>query len=134
MSEIHFRSVSDGHGDVGEFLRPLIERTIDLIGFANEDDGQQSPRPKSLAGFFKLLYIHRDRIETPPQLVLTLDGHLRAVWRRSKEHRIAVRFIDDKNVAFMAFLPDRFRPTRTVHIGGESSVEAVFDTIGLKKI
>ena len=141
MSETHLLFVSNDQytvarpvGDVGEFRRPLVERIIELIGFAKEDDEQQAPRQRSLEGFVKLLYVHQDRIKTRPQLVLTLDGHLRAVWRRSKDHRIAMRFIDDKNVAFVTFLPDSFRPSRTNHIGGESSIEAVFETIGLKEI
>ena len=141
MGEMHFLSVSDGQysvarpvGEVGDFLRPLIKRIIDLIGFATEDDEQQPLRPRSLAGFFKFLYVHQDRIETRPQLVLTLDGYLRAVWRRSRDHRIAARFIDDRGVTFVTFLPDRFRPTRTNHIGGESSIEAFFATIGEEKV
>lgn len=137
MSKLHVTSVTDGQiavarpvGDVDGFLDPLIQRIVDLIWLAAEDDEQEALRAESLEGFFRFLGIHREHIESRPQLVLTPDGYLRAVWRKGKAHRIALRFIDDKRVAFVTFLPDSFRPTQTNHIGGESSIEAVLDTIG----
>ena len=113
---------------VDGFLRPLTQRIVELVHLASEDDEQAALRPKSLEGFCRFLSLHGERIESRPQLVLTLDGYLRAVWRKGKGHRIALRFIDDKRLAFVTFLPDSFRPTQTNHIGGESSIEAVFET------
>ena len=118
---------------VDGFLRPLIQRIVELGHLASEDDEQEALRPKSLEGFCRFLSLHGERIESRPQLVLTLDGYLRAVWRKGKGHRIALRFIDDKRLAFVTFLPDSFRPTQTNHVGGESSIEAVFDTMAVSR-
>ena len=83
---------------VDGFLRPLNQRIAELACLASEDDEQEAFRPKSLEGFCRFLSLHGERIESRPQLVLTLDGYLRAVWRKGKGHRIALRFIDDKRL------------------------------------
>lgn len=78
---------------------PLNQRIWELIRLATEDDEQEAMHPKSLEGFCRFLSIHRERIKSRPQLVLTLDGYLRAVWRKGTGRRLALRFIDDKRVA-----------------------------------
>lgn len=119
-------------GDVDDFSLPLIQRIAELIGLAAEDDEQEALRPQSLEGFFKFLSIHREHIESRPELVLTLEGCLRAVWRKGKGHRIALRFIDDKRIFFVTSLPDSSRPTQTNYVSGESSIDAILGTVGQK--
>ena len=119
-------------GEVEEFLRPLIQRIEELARLAREEEDQQALRARSLRGFFKFLYLHRPRIESRPQLTLTTEGYLRAIWRKSRDHRIAVRFADDTRVSFVTFLPDRARPTQINRVGGNSSVDSFFENTGIE--
>ena len=121
-------------GQKAEFLRPIISRIEELSRFAVEEEDQYALRRGSLQGLLRFLYLHRARIESRPQLILTSEGHLRAIWRKSKDHRVAIRFMDHATVAFVTFLPDRVRPTRINRIGGESSVESFFACAGLEKM
>ena len=119
-------------GEVEEFLRPLMQRIEELARLAREEEDQQALRARSLRGFFRFLYLHRPRIESRPQLTLTTEGYLRAIWRKSRDHRIAVRFADDTRVSFVTFLPDRVHPTQINRVGGNSSVESFFENTGIE--
>ena len=117
-----------------EFLRPMVSRIKALSAAANEEEDQNGLKPESLAGLFRFLYVHKDRIEDAPQLVLTTEGHLRAEWRRSRDCRVAVRFIDRYSVSFVTFLPDRYVPTRVNRVGGDSSIVGFFENAGVRSL
>jgi len=117
--------------EVTAFVRPLIERVEELVELANEEGDQQALSPLSLRGFLRFLYLHRARVATRPQLILTTEGLLRAIWRRSRDHRIGVRFLDDKIVSFVTFLPDAVRPTQINRVGGECSIESFFQCVSV---
>ena len=118
--------------DAAEFLRPLINRIKKLAELARSEQDQNALSPSSLRGLFRFLYSHRSRIHSRPQLILTTEGLLRAIWRRSRDHRIAIRFLDAARVSFVAFLPDEARPTQINRIGGESSIDGFFRCVGLE--
>ena len=120
--------------EVTAFVRPLIERVEELAELANEEEDQQALSPLSLRGFLRFLYLHRARVATRPQLILTTDGLLRAIWRRSRDHRIGVRFLDDKIVSFVTFLPDTVRPTQINRVGGECSIEGFFRCVSVDRL
>lgn len=114
-----------------EFLTPLIARIRLLMDMAAEDEDQRALRTDSLVGFFRFLYVHKDRINEPPQLVLTMAGYLRAEWRRSRDCRVAVRFVDRNTISFVTFLPDRHVPAQINRVGGDSSISGFFENTGI---
>lgn len=118
--------------DSTAFLEPLIGRIEELTELARLEEDQNALSPFSLRGLFRFLYSHRSRIHSRPQLILTTEGLLRAIWRRSRDHRVAIRFLDAARVSFVAFLPDHVRPTQINRIGGESSIEGFFRCVGLE--
>lgn len=120
--------------ELADFLRPLIERVEELVELAGAEEDQQALNPLSLRGFFRFLYLHRSRIMSRPQLILTTEGLLRAIWRRSRDHRIGIRFLDDRVVSFVTFLPDSARPTQINRVGGESSIDGFFRCVSIDSL
>ena len=120
--------------ELDDFLRPLVGRVKELVGLAGAEEDQQALNPLSLRGFFRFLYLHRSRIVSRPQLILTTEGLLRAIWRRSRDHRIGIRFLDDRMVSFVTFLPDGARPTQINRVGGESSIEGFFRCVSIDSL
>ena len=112
-----------------DFLSPLISRIRTLARLAAEEEDQEAIRSGSLTGFLRFLYVHRSRIWLRPQLVLTPEGHLRAEWRKTRDYRIAVRFLDKDRVTFVSFTPDPRDPTVINRVGGSSTVRGFFETI-----
>ena len=117
--------------DLAGFLSPLIGRVKELVELAVAEEDQMALNPLSLRGFLRFLCLHRSRVVSRPQLILTTEGFLRAIWRRSRDHRIGVRFVDDKVVSFVTFLPDSARPTQINRVGGESSIEGFFRCVSI---
>lgn len=131
-TDLHLVFISIGEAE--EFLQPLVRRVQELTALAKMEDDQHALRSGSLRGFFKFLYLHRSRVDARPQLMLTSEGSLRAIWRRSRDHRVAIRFLDDSTVSFVTFLPDEGRPTQINRMGGECSIEGFFRCVGLKAL
>lgn len=119
--------LSAGQND--DFLNPMISRIRTLARLAAEEDDQEAIRSGSLTGFLRFIYVHRPRISSRPQLVLTPEGHLRAEWRKTRDYRIAVRFLDQSRVTFVSFAPDPRDPTVINRVGGSSTVHGFFETI-----
>lgn len=118
-------------GETEQFLKPVVDRVRLLCEMASAEEDQRALRPGSLVGLFRFMYAHKLRIVDTPQLVLTTDGYLRAEWRRSRDCRVAVRFVDENTVSFVTFLPDRYVPTHINRVGGDSSVNGFFENTGI---
>ena len=116
---------------MAEFLEPVVDRVRLLCEVASAEEGQRALRPGSLVGLFRFMYAHKHRIVDTPQLVLTTDGYLRGEWRRSRDCRVAVRFVDENAVSFVTFLPDRYVPTHINRVGGNSSINGFFEKTGI---
>lgn len=112
----------------------LSGRVQELALLALEEDDQCALSQDSLIGFWRFFYLHRSKIDSRPQLVLTTEGNLRAIWEKDHNHRIAVRFIDDVSVSYVTFFPDQFRPTQICRKGGSSSIEGFFENTGIGRI
>lgn len=116
------------------FVKLLNGRVQELALLALEEEDQCALSQESLIGFWRFFYLHRSKIDSRPQLVLTMEGDLRAIWEKDHNHRIAVRFIDDASVSYVTFFPDRFRPTQICRKGGNSSIEGFFENTGIARI
>lgn len=116
------------------FVESLNRRIQELALLALEEDDQCALSQESLIGFWRFFYLHRSKIDSRPQLVLTMEGDLRAIWEKNNNHRIAVRFIDNASVSYVTFFPDQFRPTQICRKGGNSSVEGFFENTGIGRI
>jgi len=116
------------------FVESLSRRVQELALLALEEDDQCALSLESLIGFWRFCYLHRPRIGPRPQLVLTMEGDLRAIWEEDINHRIAVRFIDNASVSYVTFFPDRFRPTQICRKSGNSSIEGFFENAGIGRI
>ena len=116
------------------FLEPLRRRVEELALLALSEEGQSALSQASLVGFWRFFYLHRSKLHWRPQLVLTMEGELRAIWEKDKNHRIAVRFIDGISVSYVTFFPDQFRPTQICRKGGNSSIEGFFENTGISRI
>ena len=116
------------------FLEPLSARVQELALLALEEDGQCALSQESLIGFWRFFFLHRSKIASRPQLVLTMEGNLKAIWEKDHNHRIAVRFMDDASVSYVTFFPDQFRPTQICRKGGNSSIEGFFENTGITRI
>ena len=116
------------------FVESLSRRIQELALLALEEDDQCALSQESLIGFWRFFYLHRSNIDSRPQLVLTMEGDLRAIWEKDSNHRIAVRFINDASVSYVTFFPDQFRPTQICRKGGNSSIEGFFQNAGIERI
>lgn len=122
------------HTAQDNFVESLSRRIQELALLALEEDGQCALSQESLIGFWRFFYLHRSKIDSRPQLVLTMEGDLRAIWEKDRNHRIAVRFINDASVSYVTFFPDQFRPTQICRKGGNSSIEGFFQNAGIERI
>ena len=118
-------------GKTEDFLEPVIDRVRLLCEMARVEEDQRALRSGSLVGLFRFMYAHRHHIVDTPQVVLTTDGYLRAEWRRSRDCRVSVRFLDENTVSFVTFLPDRYMPTHINRVGGDSSIKGFFENTGV---
>ena len=117
----HFKDMSGKHYlerlreiNTDKYFEPIYDRIEELLNLAYEEVDQcELP------------------LESHPDLVLTPEGHLRVEWRKSKDIRIAIRFLDHKRLTFVTFLPDKLQQTQINRMGGDSSILGFFKTTGI---
>ena len=117
-----------------EFLVPFLDRIHALAKEADADADVAQLSWASLVGFFRFWNLHHTRIDQKPELVLTHEGYLRAVWDKRESESIAVRFIGESQVSYVTFLPDPADQTKTLHGSGCASTEEFFEMAGIKAI
>ena len=115
---------------VKELLDRLKPRIKELSQAAREEEpeGQLPLSERSLQGLFGFLNKMIDRdLYLVPSLVLTYEGEIRAEWRSSPDHRLALEFINSSDLEFVFFYPKPSFPEKTLRISGSGSVTDFLD-------
>ena len=99
-----------------------------LSRLASEDDELDDLKLESLGGLVKFFRLHGEKMPSVPCLVLSNEGHLRAIWgkwdgKKKEGLRVGVRFIDTAKVSYVV-LNDDFEP-----LGGKSSIEGFMGVV-----
>lgn len=113
-----------------ELLDRLKPRIKELSQAAREEEpeGQLPLSEHSLQGLFGFLNKMIDRdLYLVPSLVLTYEGEIRAEWRSSPDHRLAVEFINSTDLEFVFFYPKPSFPEKTLRTSGSGSVTDFLD-------
>jgi len=106
--------------------RRLAARLRDLLEIAREEQPEQAPpAAESLETFLGFLARHRGL--RYPDVVLTPEGNARATWRRDRNQRLALEFLDDGDLRFVIFAPDPRHPYKTVRAAGAATIDSVLE-------
>lgn len=113
-----------------ELLDRLEPRIKELSQAAREEEpeGQLPLSERSLQGLSGFLNKMIDRdLYLVPSLVLTYEGEIRAEWRSSPDHRLALEFINSTDLEFVFFYPKPSFPEKTLRTSGSGSVTDFLD-------
>ena len=108
-------------------LKPRIKE-LSQAALEEEPEGQLPLSERSLQGLFGFLNKMIDRdLYLVPSLVLTYEGEIRAEWRSSPDHRLALEFINSTDLEFVFFYPKPSFPEKTLRTSGSGSVTDFLD-------
>ncbi len=108
-------------------LEPRIEELFHAA-LEEEPEGQLPLSERSLRGLYGFLNEMVDRdLCLVPSLVLTYEGEIRAEWRSSPDHRLALEFISSTDLEFVFFYPKPSFPEKTLRTSGGGSVTDFLD-------
>ena len=108
-------------------LAPRIEE-LSQTALEEEPEGQLPLSERSLRGLYGFLNEMIDRdLHLVPSLVLTYEGEVRAEWRSSPDHRLALEFINSTDLEFVFFYPKPSFPEKTLRTSGGGSVTDFLD-------
>jgi hypothetical protein len=106
--------------------RRLAARLRDLLEIAREEQPEQAPpAAESLETFLDFLARHRGL--SYPDVVLTPEGNARATWRRGRNQRLALEFLDDGDLRFVIFAPDPRHTYKTIRAAGAATIDSVLE-------
>ena len=108
-------------------LEPRIEELFHAA-LEEEPEGQLPLSERSLRGLYGFLNEMIDRdLCLVPSLVLTYEGEIRAEWRSSPDHRLALEFVNSTDLKFVFFYPKPSFPEKTLRTSGSGSVTDFLD-------
>lgn len=108
-------------------LEPRIEE-LSQAALEEESEGQLPLSDHSLRGLAGFLNEIIGRgLHLVPSLVLTYEGEIRAEWRHSPDHRLALEFINSTDLEFVFFYPKPSFPEKTLRTSGSGSVTDFLD-------
>ena len=108
-------------------LEPRIEE-LSHAALEEEPEGQLPLSERSLRGLYGFLNEMVDRdLYLVPSLVLTYEGEIRAEWRSSPDHRLALEFVNSTDLEFVFFYPKPSFPEKTLRTSGSGSVTDFLD-------
>lgn len=117
-----------------EILGAATKRLMQLSRIAEEEGPDQLAMQKaSLRGFLVFLQSNTRKL-SGPSLVLTYDGNIRAEWKRHVNHRVAIEFLNEVDVRYVTFIPNRKHATRVNRSSGTSTVDTLFEDIGVASL
>lgn len=110
------------------FAKRLAKRLEFLVEVSQEEYPHQAPiTPQSLQDFVRYLQSVPNLVY--PDVVLTLNGNIRAQWREAKTRHFAVEFLGEDDVRFVVFAPDPKHPGKTTRVSGLSSVDSLMELV-----
>lgn len=109
--------------DLERIVTPRIKELIDDID--EDDDPEQRPvNVNSFKNFISFLTIN---INTAiPSFVVTYQGNIRALWRKSRKQHLAVEFHPDETVTYVIFAPNIDKPEKIMRSSGTISQRNLF--------
>jgi len=91
------------------------------------DEDQVNISFDSFRNFINFLVDHRE--VSIPSFVITPEGNIRVLWKKSSRQYLAVEFHPDKRVTYVIFAPDVSHPTKPMRSSGTIINEILCDVV-----
>ena len=111
------------------FPKDLIDRLAYLEKVSEEEFPEQGLISEGSLRFFLFFIQWLTRFKTYeyPDVVLTPEGNIRALWKPTKNRYFALEFLKDGVVRFVAFYPGSKVPSKTTRISGITTVDDLLE-------
>ena len=106
---------------------------IDRLAYLEEVSEEEYPEQKLISEGSLRFFLHfiqwltRFRSFDYPDVVLTPEGNIRALWKPTKNRYFALEFLEDGVVRFVAFYPGAKVPSKTTRISGITTVDDLLE-------
>ena len=101
--------------DVPAVVTPRIKELISDI----EEDADEEQSSIEFDSFKNFIYFLVDNKNVAvPSFVITDQGNIRALWRKSRKQHLAVEFHPDKMVTYVIFAPNPAKPEKIERVSG----------------
>lgn len=109
-----------------DLIEVVTPRLKELMGdIDEEDDPEQSPiHVNSFKNFIRFLTNNINIVI--PSFVVTYEGNIRALWRKSRKQHLAVEFHPDETVTYVIFAPNVDKPEKIMRSSGTISQRNLF--------
>jgi hypothetical protein len=102
--------------DVAEVVTPRVQ---ELISDIEEDDDNIEPSSIKFLSFKNFIYFLIKNINVAiPSFVVTNQGNIRTLWRKSRKQHLAIEFHPDETVTYVIFAPNANRPEKIMRSSG----------------
>lgn len=111
------------------FPQTLIERLSYLEEVSEEEYPEQGLISEGSLRFFLCFIQWLTRLSAfdYPDVVLTPDGNIRAIWRSEKNRYFALEFLQDGIVRFVAFYPGSRAPSKMIRSSGMTTIDNLLE-------
>lgn len=111
------------------FPKNLIERLTYLEEVSEEEYPEQGLISEGSLRFFLyfIQWISRFPSFEYPDVVLTPEGNIRAIWKPSKNRYFALEFLYDGELRFVSFFPGLKAPSKTNRISGIANIDNLLE-------
>jgi len=111
------------------FPKDLIERLTYLEEVSEEEYPEQGLISEGSLRFFLhfIQWLTRFPSFDYPDVVLTPEGNIRALWKPTKNRYFALEFLKDGVVRFVAFYPGSKVPSKTTRISGITTIDDLLE-------
>jgi len=106
----------------------LAERLRYLYEVREEELPEEQPlSPDSMFSFY--LFMKQNPNPAYPQVTLTYEGDIHAVWRKSENQLLAIDFVGKSDIRYVLFAPNRKRPGRFVRVSAQTTRDHLLEEI-----
>lgn len=110
--------------DVQAYVTPRINELINDI----EEDADEEQSSIEFDSFKSFIYFLVDNKNVAvPSFVITDQGNIRALWRKSRKQHLAVEFHPDKMVTYVIFAPNPTKPEKIERVSGSIGQRRLYD-------
>lgn len=119
--------------DIGNYLgKEIKDRLIQLDGFAAEDTSIEALDNKSMRAF--LDFMIGFNINEIPELYSASTGNLIAEWRKNKDNKLVIEFLDNGQLKFIVFYRDILSSGNINRFSGMSSANSFLVNVSAPQV
>ncbi|MCH8209531.1 MAG: hypothetical protein IIA62_10845 [Nitrospinae bacterium] len=112
--------------DVPAVVTPRIKELIKDI----EEDADEEPSSINFDSFKNFIHflVNKKNVAVP-SFVITYQGNIRAMWRKSRKQHLAVEFHPDEMVTYVIFAPSPKKPEKIERSSGSIGQRRLYDLV-----